>query len=103
MNADSAVTKLYCESALDNFDSFAEIFGILYIIILFSGVGYLTAVIQKLTIVRLKDNVQLSLGHMMLEVAIVIVSVCFILLSASNPENALISEQCSVHVTLTPL
>ena len=103
MNADPAITKLYCEHAVENFTSFSEIFNILYVIILFSGVGYLTAVIQKLTIVRLKDNVQLSFGHMMLEIAIVIVSVCFILLSSSNPENALISDQCSQHVTFTPL
>lgn len=98
MNADPAIIKLYCETSVENFTAFSEIFSILYIIILFSGVGYLTAVIQKLTVVRLKDNVQLSLGHMLLEIAIVIVSGCFIILNSSNPENTLVSEQCAAHV-----
>jgi hypothetical protein len=102
LNARPEVVKAYCENSIDNFTQFNEIYGILYVIVLFAGVGYLTAVIQKLTIIRLKDNVQLSLGHMLLEIAIVIASGCFIILNTDNPQNSLVSDQCKNHVELTP-
>ena len=71
LNADPKRTEQYCENSIHQFSSFYEIYSILYVIILFSGIGYLTAIIQKLTVVRLKDNVKLPIFHMLLEICIV--------------------------------
>ena len=54
------------------------------IIVLVAGVGYFTAIVQKLTILKLKDNVELSVSRIMLELAIVVVTVLFGLMNMLN-------------------
>jgi hypothetical protein len=73
---------------------------LLNILVIISCIGYLTAVIQKITVVRLKDNVQLSIGHIMLEFSIVCVSAVFIFMNAQDPTNKLITDTCAKYVTL---
>ena len=43
-------------------------------LIIISGIGYFTAVVQKFTILKIKDNVHLSIGHLVLEITLVVVS-----------------------------
>lgn len=78
-----------------------ELVNILNAVVIFSCIGYLTAVIQKITVVRLKDNVQLSIGHILLEIVTVAVSVLFIIMNAQNPSNALVSNTCSQYLSMS--
>jgi len=49
-------------------------------IVLASGIGYFTAIVQKFTILNLKDNVALSISHIFLEMSVVAVSViCYLI------------------------
>ena len=77
------------------------ILDILYGIVIFSGIGFFTAVIQKITVVRLKDNVQPAYGHILLEFAIVVASAIYIAMISQNPSNTLISTTCKTHINLT--
>lgn len=51
-----------------------QVVNIFMFIVMVSGIGYFTAIIQKLTILKLKDNVELSLSHLSLELSVVAVS-----------------------------
>lgn len=79
---------------MDKFLALAEVVGIIGTLVIFSGIGYLTAVIQKFTILRLKDNVHLSLGHLLLEITIVVVSAFYMAMEFSKPSNDFLSENC---------
>jgi len=48
--------------------------------VMVSGLGYLTAIIQKFTILKLKDNVELSVSHLCLEFSVVAVTVVSLLI-----------------------
>ena len=85
------VQESYCTRSIDSFKKMYDLMNILNVVVIFSYIGYLTAVIQKITVVRLKDNVQLSIGHILLEIVTVAVSVLFIVMNAQNPSNALVS------------
>lgn len=57
MNADDKTKIAFCDNTSDDFVQLYELVGILNPLVIFSGIGYLTAVIQKFTVLRLKDNV----------------------------------------------
>jgi len=44
-------------------------------VVMVSGLGYFTAIVQKFTILKLKDNVELSISHLGLELSVVAVTV----------------------------
>jgi hypothetical protein len=64
-------------------------------IVLVSGVGYFTSIVQKFTILKLKDNVDLSISHLLLESSIVAVTVIFTLMKFQTKPNTLITDVCS--------
>ena len=49
-----------------------------------SGLGYLTAIVQKFTILKLKDNVELSVSHLCLELSVVAASVLCLYIQITN-------------------
>ena len=49
-----------------------------------SGLGYLTAIVQKFTILKLKDNVELSVSHLCLEFRVVAVTVLCAMVKINN-------------------
>ena len=60
-----------------------------------SGIGYLTVIVQQLTILKLKDNVELSVSHLCLEISVVLVAAICFLLQHNNEQNHLITDTCS--------
>lgn len=70
-------------------------------IVIISGIGYLTAVVQKFTILKLKDNVHLSIGHLLLEITVVVVSIFYTIMLLQKPSNDVLSEACKGHATFT--
>ena len=44
------------------------------------GLGYFTAIVQQFTILSLKDNVFLSISHLVLELTVVVIAaICFVI------------------------
>jgi len=74
---------------------------LVYGLVLFSCIGYFTAVIQKITVVRLKDNVKPAYGHMLLECAIILASAAYISMDSLKPSNTLISTTCNEYMSLS--
>ena len=64
-------------------------------IVMVSGIGYFTAIVQKFTILKLKDNVELSLSHLALEFSVVAVTALCVIIQANNSQNYLITDTCS--------
>jgi len=60
-----------------------------------AGLGYFTAIIQKFTILKLKDNVELSLSHLALELSVVAVTVICFFIKMNDVQNHLITDTCS--------
>jgi len=101
INAEETAKASYCSKSVEIFKEMYEFLSILYGLVFFSCIGYFTAVIQKITVVRLKDNVQPAYGHILLECAIVVASGIYIVMNASNPSNTLISDTCKQHINLS--
>jgi hypothetical protein len=95
MNANDEAKIAFCVGSKDDFVQLYDLVGMLNPLIIFSCIGYLTAIIQKFTVLKLKDNVQISFGQICLEMAIVIVSGIFIAMYGDNPSNKLITSTCS--------
>jgi len=72
-------------------------------LVIFTCIGYLTAVIQKFTVLKLKDNVKLSVSQIILEILIVAVSGVFIVMNAGDPKNDLVSNSCSGLIAVSPI
>ena len=67
---------------------------ILNTIVIISGFGYVTSVVQKLTVLRLKDNIHISIGHFLIEVSIIAISVIYMIMNANDPTNEVIIDKC---------
>ena len=71
------------------------------LIVKFAGVGYFTAIVQKLVVKNLKNNVELEKGRLFLECSVVIATVVYEIFKLSEPRNPLISRSCTDYVDLT--
>ena len=60
--------------------------------LLFNGLGYITSVLQKLIIMQLKDNIDISIWRVLLEISIVGSSVYTFSAAMSRPQNTLITD-----------
>lgn len=72
-----------------------QVLSIFDLVIILACIGYFTAVIQKITILRLKDNVDLQIGRICLEISVVIVSFVHIYNKINHPQNILMTDMCS--------
>lgn len=68
-----------------------------------TGVGYLTAVIQDLSIIRLLNNVKLNLFSLLLQFSIFIVSSMLLIMKINIPENNALTVGCKDYVEITAL
>jgi hypothetical protein len=57
INASDESKIAFCDKSKEDFVQLYDYIGILNPLVIFSCIGYLTAVIQKFTVLRLKDNV----------------------------------------------
>jgi len=69
-------------------------------IVLVSGIGYFTSIIQKFTVMRLKDNVQIAFGQLFLEFTIVIVTVLFTINNSGDVRNSLVTDTCRDYINV---
>jgi len=95
INAENDKLSEMCPVLKDQFVSLENIIAYFYVVVLITGIGYFTSIIQKLTIFKLKDNVSLSAGRLFLEGSIVVTSVIFLIMEIRNPSNPLITDICS--------
>lgn len=77
INAEPEQVEEFCLTGIDMMLSLGSTLATFDNIILVAGLGYFTSIIQKMIVVKLKDNVQLSMGQVALEVTIVIVVVLY--------------------------
>jgi hypothetical protein len=68
---------------------------------LVSLIGYVTSIIQKFTVIRLNDNAELQYNELIVQVAITLTSVAFVILQANHHVNPLISDICQDAVDFT--
>jgi len=94
INSNDETLALVCPVAKENFCSLSETIGWFEIIVLVSGIGYFAAIVQKTVVMRLKDNVELSLSRLVLEGSIVVSTALFVVMFVQNPSNELITSKC---------
>ena len=51
---------------------------------------------------RLKDNVDLQIGRISLEISVVLVSLVYIYIKFTNPQNNMLTDMCSTVLTISP-
>ena len=67
----------------------------LSLLMYFAAAGFLTAICQKIIILRFRDNVELQTGRILLEMAIVVSSTMYIMIVLGNSSNTLITDICA--------
>ena len=70
------------------------LFNICNYVLLFNGLGYITSVLQKMIIIQIKDNIDISLWRILLELSIFFSSVYTFSAAISRPQNTLVTDQC---------
>ena len=70
-------------------------------LVMIGGLGFLTALIQKLTVLRLKDNVQLSYGQLLIETGIVVTTVLLYMVNSYAPLSNVVSTNCLSQVAMS--
>jgi len=66
-----------------------------------TGIGYLTAVLQDISIIRILNNVKLNLFSMTLQSSIFVVSVLLLIMNLNMPLDTVFTEGCGDYITLT--
>jgi hypothetical protein len=94
MNSTQQQLEVFCPTT-DKLLLFGKVINIFMFFVMISGLGYFTAIVQKFTILKLKDNVELSISHLCLEFSVVAVTVVCLLISINNDQNTLITDKCS--------
>ena len=102
INSDPEKLKEYCPAGIDQMLALNQILSFFDIVIILACVGYFTAVVQKLTVMRLKDNVDLQIGRISLEISVVLVSLVYIYIKFTNPQNNMLTDMCSTVLTISP-
>lgn len=85
---------MYCSSQLEASEAIYQTASILNILALIYLCGMATSVIQKLTILRVKDNVQFDTGQIFIELSGAAISLLFILSFANPPTTRIMSDSC---------
>lgn len=94
LNANTQILDEFCPLAKTDLINIANIAGYFYLCIMISGIGYITSIVQKLTVVKLNDNAELQMQEFLIHAAIAVTSTMLVLLKASAPTNSLISDFC---------
>lgn len=66
-----------------------------------AGIGYFTAVIQDIVIIRLLNNVKLNLFSLVLQSSIFIVSILLLIMNINLPHNDALTNVCAPYLDLT--
>jgi hypothetical protein len=82
MNAKPAILDEFCPYAKTDLLVIYDILGYFSTFILVSLVGYVTSIIQKFTVIRLNDNAELQINELLVQLAISLTSIAFVILQA---------------------
>lgn len=93
-NSTEEQMRSFCPTT-DNLLLLGQVTNFFFRFIMISGLGYFTVIIQQLTILKLKDNVELSLSHLFLQISIVLVSAVCFMIQFNNEQNHLMTDVCS--------
>lgn len=85
INAGVAELEAYCPKGVDQLLTISGVLGLFDNIIILCCIGLFTALVQKITVMRMKDNVELQVGRVGLEASIVIVSCVYLYIKIRNP------------------
>ena len=103
MKANDESLQRFCEPAIEKILLINKLFYALIYVLIFNGLGYLTGVIQKLTIIQMKDNIDISPWRIFLEISIVFSSAYTFQAAVSRPQNNLITNQCTRVMEIDPV
>lgn len=80
INANPEILNDFCPSAKTDILVISDILGYFSTFILVSLVGYVTSIIQKFTVIRLNDNAELQFNELIVQAAIALTSIAFVIL-----------------------
>ena len=95
MNSVESNLRTYCPAGVEQMLALNQVLAFFDVVIILACIGYFTAVVQKITVLRLKDNVDLQVGRICLEISVVLVSSVYICNKINNPQNSLVTDKCS--------
>jgi len=100
-NAPTELQAGFCENHVETLTAVYGNLMLFYFFVIFFTFGMISSVIQKIAILRVKDNVTPNISLMSLELSIALVGVLFILCFNASEVNTVSSDVCSQHMTLT--
>ena len=80
INANPEILNDFCPYAKTDILVISDILGYFSTFILVSLVGYVTSIIQKFTVIRLNDNAELQFNELIVQAAIALTSIAFVIL-----------------------
>jgi hypothetical protein len=89
------VKATFCEDAIPMLVNIDTALSIIFDALIFTGIGYFTSIVQKLVVIKNKDNVDPQIGRMILEGAILATIISTYVAMGQRPQNSLIYDNCS--------
>ena len=103
-NAPDATLKEFCPDAITLLDESYQFVGVFTLLMIISTIGMISSFIQKIVIFRVKDNVSLNVGLMLLELSIAFTGISFIVMvNKERVLNTLNSDVCGRVLDVDPL
>ena len=100
-NSQPNLMQQFCPTTLKDMEMIAADFELLYYLMLYSLVGFLTSIIQKIIVWKMRDNVELNVARIFLEIGLVVASFLFIRKEITDERNTLISDKCATVVDIS--
>jgi hypothetical protein len=100
LSADQHALIGFCQPAIDSLLSIQKYMNVFQLLLFINTVGYFTSAVQKATIISMKDNIDISVVRVLIDVMVVVSSVYTLLCLLSRPQNPLIAERCSEVMTI---
>mmetsp|Transcript_12110 Transcript_12110/g.18720 ORF Transcript_12110/g.18720 Transcript_12110/m.18720 type:complete len:231 (+) Transcript_12110:2414-3106(+) len=95
-NADDSYLQEFCPDAQDLLSRIDSDLNALFYFLCYAGIGFLTAICQKMLILQNRDNVELPFGRIFLELAIVVSSFMYVFSMSKDSKNPLVDEVCGI-------
>lgn len=94
VNADPAILDDFCPVAKADVLIISKILGYFSTLIITSLIGYITSIVQKFTVIRINDNAELAVNELLIQVAVSLASIAFVILQFQNHKNPLLTDVC---------
>jgi len=100
-NATPETLQAFCPEVINSLTTLETKLDDFIIFSMLSGIGYFTAVLQDLSIIKLLNNVQLNLTSITVQFSIFIVSLLFLICSIDSVGNPVLTDGCTGYVNIT--